>query len=134
SAFLSLTSDSAAVSRNIALGDVAASGMLVAVVDGNGKIITRPVGAEENLGKPAPSWQALLDVGAPSGAFSAIAVDGTPISFGFAGIEGTPGWVVVVGVPKAVLDARWQNPLLAFGFGAIIALIIAIVLALLMAR
>ncbi len=133
-AVLTLTADSTAVSHKIYFGDIAASGMLVAVVDGNGNIITRSVAAKENLGKPVPTWQALLDVGAPSGAFNAIAFDGTPISFGFATIAGTPGWVVVVGMPKALLDARWQNPLVAFGFGTIVALIIAIILALLLSR
>jgi diguanylate cyclase (GGDEF)-like protein/PAS domain S-box-containing protein len=129
-ATLNLSADSAAIANKISFGDVAASGMLVAVVDGNGHMITRSVAAAENLGKPVPTWQALLDVGAPNGAFNAIAFDGTPISFGFATIEATPGWVVVVGMPKAILDARWQNPLVAFAFGTIIAVIIAVILAL----
>lgn len=133
-AILNLTADSLALSRNIAFGDVAQRGMLVAVVDGNGKIITRSAAAEENLGKPVPTWQALLDVGKREGSFNAIAFDGTPISFGFATIDSTPGWVVVVGVPKAILDARWQNPLIAFGFGSAIALIIAVALAMVVSR
>ncbi len=133
-AVLTMTADSLAISDKISFGDVAASGMLVAVVDGNGRMITRSVAAAENLGKPVPTWQALLDVGAPSGAFNAIAFDGTSISFGFATIEATPGWVVVVGMPKAILDARWQNPLIAFGFGTLIAIVIAVMLALLLSK
>src|SRR5690606_4115153 len=108
--------------------------MLVAVVDGNGNMITRSAAAEENLGKRVPTWEALLSVGAPSGSFNAIAFDGTPISFGFSTIEGTPGWVVVVGVPQAILDARWQNPLIAFGFGVLIAIMVAVLLSFFMAR
>ncbi|GEM_PF-1198909 len=134
SAFLNLTADIRAVADKITFGDIAGQEMLVAVVDGNGKIITRSVAAAENLGRPVPTWDALVAVGGPNGAFSALAFDGTPISFGFATIESTPGWVVVVGVPKAILDARWQNPLIAFGFGVVIALIVAIMLSLFMSR
>lgn len=134
SASLTLTADVRAVADKITFGDVTGQDMLVAVVDGNGKIITRSSGAAENLGRPVPTWNALLAVGSKNGAFNALAFDGTPISFGFATIESTPGWVVVVGVPKALLDARWQNPLIAFGFGVVIALIVAIMLSLFMAR
>ncbi|NMA97665.1 MAG: diguanylate cyclase [Phyllobacteriaceae bacterium] len=81
-----------------------------------------------------PTWEALLEVGASTGSFNAIAFDGTPISFGFSSIEGTPGWVVVVGVPQAILDARWQNPLIAFGFGVLVAVLVAIILSFFMAR
>lgn len=130
---LQVTADSTAISRKISFGQLQ-NQMLVAVVDGNGNMITRSAAAEENLGKRVPTWEALLSVGAPSGSFNAIAFDGTPISFGFSTIEGTPGWVVVVGVPQAILDARWQNPLIAFGFGVLIAIMVAVLLSFFMAR
>lgn len=86
---LQVTADSTAVSSKISFGTLQ-NQMLVAVVDGNGNIITRSVAAAENLGKRVPSWEALLEVGASTGSFNAIAFDGTPISFGFSSIEGTP--------------------------------------------
>lgn len=130
---LQVTADSTAISSKISFGKLQ-NQMLVAVVDGNGNIITRSVAAEENLGKRVPTWEALLAVGSSAGGFDAIAFDGTPISFGFSSIDGTPGWVVVVGVPKAILDARWQSPLIAFGFGVLIAILLAILLCFLLAR
>jgi diguanylate cyclase (GGDEF)-like protein/PAS domain S-box-containing protein len=129
---LQVTADSTAISSKISFGTM--QNQLVAVVDGNGNMITRSVAAEENLGKRVPTWEALLSVGAPSGSFKAVAFDGTPISFGFSSIDGTPGWVVVVGLPQAVLDARWQTPLIAFGVGVAIALLLAVLLSFLMAR
>ncbi|MBN9332849.1 diguanylate cyclase [Devosia sp.] len=130
---LKLTADSTAVSNKISFGKIE-NQTLVAVVDGNGNMITRSAAAAENLGKRVPTWEALLEVGAPTGRFDAVAFDGTPISFGFASIEGTPGWVVVVGMPKAVLDGRWQNPLKAFGIGVLVALIVAVLLAFILSR
>lgn len=130
---LQVTADSTAISRKISFGPLQ-NQMLVAVVDGNGNIITRSVDAQENLGKRVPTWEALLEVSANSGAFNAIAFDGTPISFGFSSVEGTPGWVVVVGVPQGILDLRWQSPLIAFAFGVGIAILVAILLCFLMAR
>lgn len=132
--YLALTADSRAISQNITFGDLTASGMLVALVDGNGRIISRSEAAQDFLGQPVPTWQALLAVNAPKGAFNAIAFDGTPISFGFSSVQDTPGWVVVVGVPKRLLDLRWQSPLIAFGLGCLVALIVAIALATLLSR
>lgn len=132
-AALRLTADSAAVSDKISFGTIE-NQTLVAVVDGNGNIITRSVAAAENLGKRVPTWEALLEVGAPTGGFNAIAFDGTPISFGFASIDGTPGWVVVVGMPKAILDGRWQNPLKAFGIGVLVAVVVALLLSFILSR
>jgi PAS domain S-box/diguanylate cyclase (GGDEF) domain len=130
---LQVTADSTTVSNKISFGTLE-NQMLVAVVDGNGNIITRSAAAEENLGKRVPTWEALLAVGGSSGAFNAISFDGTEISFGFASVEETPGWVVVVGVPKAMLDLRWQSPLIAFALGMGIAIFTAILLCFLMAR
>jgi len=130
---LQLTADSETISHKISFGRIE-NQMLVAVVDGNGNIITRSVAAQENLGKRVPTWEALLAVGGPTGAFDAIAFDGTPISFGFASIEGTPGWVVVVGMPKVILDARWQNPLYAFGIGVVFAILVAVLMSLILSR
>ncbi|MBF0678857.1 MAG: diguanylate cyclase [Devosia sp.] len=128
-----VTADSTAVSGKISFGEME-NQTLVAVVDGNGNMITRSTEAAENLGKRVPTWEALLAVGAPSDAFDAIAFNGTPISFGFSSIEGTPGWVVVVGMPKAILDARWQNPLRAFGIGVIVAILVAVLLSFFLSR
>lgn len=124
SGLLSLTADAAALTAGIDLTR-AGSEMLVAVVDGNGRVVARSVQQQEFIGRAVPTWQALLDVGAPSGIFSAQTLEGSQITFGFATIPGTPGWAVVIGLPKAIFDARWMEPITALVVAAAIALVIA---------
>src|SRR5690606_24526103 len=45
-----------------------------------------------------------------------------------------PGWVVVVGMPQAILDARWQTPLRAFGLGVLVAILVAVLLSFFLSR
>lgn len=129
-AHILLDADSRALMRTVSLENSAVENLLVAVVDGTGKIIGRSVDEDNYIGRPVPTWEALVAVGKTQGAFNALAFDGTPISFGFATVEGTPGWVVVVGMPKAIFDARWQKPISAFIFGTAIALVAAVALGL----
>lgn len=115
--------------------DAAAYGdTLVAVVDGNGRIISRSRDEERFIGARVPTWDALLAVGAPSGVFNAQLLDGDSITFAFSTIAGTPGWVVVAGVPTAIFDSRWREPLVFLAGGSIIAVLAGIVLALIVAH
>jgi diguanylate cyclase (GGDEF)-like protein len=102
---------------------------MIAVVDGNGRIIARSEDEQKYIGARVPNWDALLAVGAPSGTFSAERLEGGSISFGFSQIRNTPGWVVVVGIPAGVLAARWIEPLLILGGGTLVALLTAAFLA-----
>src|SRR5690606_25640603 len=94
---------------------------LVAVVDGNGRVIARSRDEDRFIGAAVPTWSALVAVGAPSGIFSAELLDGDSITFAFSTIQGTPGWVVVAGVPSAIFNARWREPLLYLAGGGIAA-------------
>jgi diguanylate cyclase (GGDEF)-like protein/PAS domain S-box-containing protein len=125
---VSLIADAEALTRNIDLSSSRNSSMLVAVVDGNGHVVARSVQQQNFIGRPVPTWQALLDVGADQGIFDAETIEGEMITFGFSKIAGTPGWAVVIGIPKAVFDTRWQEPRMLLLGGFIVTILAALLL------
>jgi diguanylate cyclase (GGDEF)-like protein/PAS domain S-box-containing protein len=110
------------------------SSVLVAVTDGNGRIVARSRSPEKYLGKPVPDWAKLQALGGDSGMFEAETTEGGKVVFAFRRLEGTPGWVVVVGEPLQAFEARWQRPLLGIVGGVLLAAAIALVFANVIAR
>lgn len=100
--------------------------ILVAVTDGNGRILARSRDAERFVGQLAPDWPKLQALGTASGLFSAKSIEGLPIVLSFQKLAGTPGWVIIVGESTSVFDARWRNPMLNLLFGACLSLLIAV--------
>lgn len=94
---------------------------LVAVTDGNGRIIARSRDLARAMGKLAPDWKKLKALKAKSGQFEAITTDGAVVMFAFNQLSGTPGWFLVVGEPLTVFNARWRDPLIALVIGVILA-------------
>lgn len=105
-------------------------GILVAVTDGNGRIIARSRDPESFIGIKAPDWARLLALGAESGTFEAMTAENTPIMMSFNSLHGTPGWALVVGEPLDVFNARWQNPVVGVLLGGGVALVLSILAAL----
>lgn len=130
---LTLVMDPRQLTRALRFDTGAYGQTLVAVVDGNGRVIARSREVDRFIGAPVPTWNALLDVNAPSGIFKAELLEGDTITFAFSTIPGTPGWVVVAGVPSAILDTRWGEPLRYFVGGSIAAVLAGAGLALLVA-
>jgi diguanylate cyclase (GGDEF)-like protein/PAS domain S-box-containing protein len=58
--------------------------------------------------------------------FDAKTTEGIPVVFSFQTLHGTPGWVVVVGEPREVFNARWREPLQGLAIGALIAIVLAL--------
>lgn len=112
----------------------ALSGILVAVTDGNGRIIARSRDAERTIGLRAPDWHKLEARNARSGWFEAVTTEKTKTILAFEKLDGTPGWALVVGEPTAVFNARWKDPLIGLAFGALIALGLATVAAMWIGR
>lgn len=85
--------------------------VVLAITDGGGRIIGRSVDGERLIGRPVPDWATLVALGTASGSFRAKTLEGREIVFAFQRIEGTPGWMAVVGEPVASFDQRWQQPI-----------------------
>jgi diguanylate cyclase (GGDEF)-like protein/PAS domain S-box-containing protein len=100
----------------------ALNGILVAVTDGNGRILARSRDPERFIGSKAPDWDKLVAIGDDHGAFEAVTKEGGKVMMTFQRLYGTPGWVVVVAEPLAVFNARWRNPLIGLLIGGVIAL------------
>lgn len=107
----------------------ALSGILVAVTDGNGRIIARSRDAERTIGLRAPDWHKLEALNARSGWFEGMTTEKMKTILAFEKLDGTPGWALVVGEPTAVFNARWKDPLIGLSFGALVALGLATVAA-----
>jgi diguanylate cyclase (GGDEF)-like protein/PAS domain S-box-containing protein len=107
----------------------ALSGILVAVTDGEGRIVARSRDPQRFVGKRVPDWANLLAVGNDHGLFDAKTTEGIPVVFSFQTLRGTPGWVVVVGEPREVFNARWHEPLQGLAIGALIAIVLALAVA-----
>lgn len=108
--------------------------MLVAVVDGEGRVIARSRDQDRFVGARVPTWDALVALGTDRGIFDAELLDGDSITFSFSTIEHTPGWVVVAGMPTAIFNSRWREPVAFVALGSAIAAIIALLCALLVAN
>lgn len=100
--------------------------ILVAVTDGNGRIVARSRDPERYVGQRVPDWDKLQSMGAGSGLFTAVTTEGSRVFFSFQKLAGTPGWVVVVGEPANVFDASWRDPLLGLLAGIAAAILLAI--------
>lgn len=106
--------------------------LILAVTDGEGRIIDRSVDGARFVGKRVPDWGTLLAVGGNEGRFRAETIEGSQIVFAFRKIAGTPGWVAVTGEDASSFDRRWQQPILIMiaVSAATIALALALAIAL----
>ncbi|HUD40784.1 MAG TPA: EAL domain-containing protein [Dokdonella sp.] len=110
------------------------SSILVAVVDGNGRIVARSRSPERYVGRSVPDWDKLTQLGSDSGLFEAETTEGGDVVFAFHKLQDTPGWVVVVGEPLQVFQARWLQPLLGIIAAVLLAAGVALVFANVIAR
>jgi two-component system sensor histidine kinase/response regulator len=108
--------------------------MILAVTDGNGRILARSRDPQRFIGSPVPDWDALQAVNTSRGTFEARSVDGPKVIFAFHSIGDTPGWMAVTGEPLALYNARWQEPLVVLLAVAAFTLFGALVLATLVAQ
>ncbi|WP_339557217.1 diguanylate cyclase domain-containing protein [Comamonas sp. MYb396] len=99
--------------------------VLMAITDGEGRILARSAQAERFIGTTVPDWARLQAVGAHRGSFEALRADGGQVIFSFYQLPKTPGWVVVAGEPLQAFNARWQTPVIHIVLASLSALAIA---------
>ena len=108
--------------------------VILAITDGQGRIIERSVDSQRFVGKPVPDWQTVKAHPAERGSFTAKTLEGQQIIFAFQRIEGTPGWVAVVGEAADSFNQRWQKPMWVMLSASAITIFLALLLAMLLAR
>jgi|GEM_PF-1293789 len=120
--------------RSLARQDAGSSAVVLAITDGTGRIVGRSVDGERFIGKPVPDWKKLTALGTSNGAFRAKTVEGHEIVFAFQKINGTPGWVAVVGEPVKSFDNRVQQPIMIMVVASGLTILLALALALALAQ
>ena len=108
--------------------------LLVAVTDGNGRIVARSRDIEKFAGQPVPDWDKLLALGTDHGIFQARTKEGRTVVLSFQRLAGTPGWTVVVGEPLEAFAARSRSTGLQMAAGGGSVLLLSCLLALWLAR
>lgn len=108
---LVLTVSPAQLIRSLQRQSLFAPDMLIAVVDGNGRVLARSRDGDQFIGRPVPDWPKVQATADARGWFEAKTLEGRPVILGFSRLSGTPGWVVVVGESRDSFNARWQDPL-----------------------
>lgn len=115
-------------------GERSLTGILVAVIDGNGRIVARSRKPEKYVGQLAPDWPKLQAMSGDAGLFEARTLEGFPIVLSYQKLQGTPGWAIVVGEPVTVFNARWRNPIMGLVIGAAVAIGLALIVAIWLGR
>lgn len=108
--------------------------VILAITDGQGRIIDRSVDGERLVGKPVPDWEILSRQAGDSGSFLATTLEREQIIFAFQRIPHTPGWVAVVGESARSFNQRVQKPIWVMLSAAAVTICLALLLALLLAR
>jgi PAS domain S-box-containing protein len=110
------------------------SSILIAVTDGQGRLVARSKNPGPFIGKPVPDWKNLQAVKSSRGNFEGISKEGAKIVFSFVIMPDTPGWAVVVGEPFNAFTARWRQPIQDLAIGGLIALLLALAASAVLAR
>ncbi|HEY4201620.1 MAG TPA: response regulator [Devosiaceae bacterium] len=130
---VTLTAKPADLIRSLVRQGDAAGSVVLAITDGSGHVVGRSIDPDRFIGQPVPDWATLVALGTSSGTFQARTIEGGGIMFAFQQIEGTPGWVAVVGEPLNIFNGRWQQPVIVMIVASAATILAAILLAALLA-
>ena len=121
-----------ALIRSVTLQSDGKNQALLAVIDGQGRVLSRSRGSEDMTGTQVPDWDRLLEMNTDTGMFEARTVEGGNVTFAFQLIPGTLGWAAMVGEPTAVFADRWQSPIFSMltASGTTISLVLLLALVL----
>jgi PAS domain S-box-containing protein len=107
--------------------------VVATITDSQGDIIARSRDLDGLLGQHRPDRQEPLS--SISGIIDGQGIRGRlRVRIAYARIESAPGWLLWVSQPQATLAATWQRPALMLGLGALAALALAGLFAMLVAR
>ena len=110
------------------------SNNLVAVVDGNGRLVAQSWDSERFVGTTVPNWSQLQHIHTENGVFEALSLEGRPLVIAFQRLAHTPGWVLAIGEPLEQFNARWHRSLAALLAGVLLTLCLALLMVLWMTR
>lgn len=110
-------------------GERSLTDILVAVTDGNGRIVARSRNPEKYVGELVPDWPKIQAKSSDAGLFEAKTLEGLTIVLSYQKLRDTPGWVVIVGEPVTVFNARWRDPIMGLLIGATLAIGLALAIA-----
>ncbi len=108
--------------------------LLVAVTDGQGRLVARSRDSKRLIGHQVPDWDRLKALQAPGGQLRASTAEGGDVVLSFETLAATPGWVVVVGESQSSFDLAWQRPLLQLAAGSAVGMLAALAMAAWLAR
>ena len=131
---VSLVAKPADLIRSLMRQGAAAGRVVLAITDGTGHVVGRSLDADKFIGKPVPDWKTLVALGTSNGTFQARTIEGADIMFAFQKIDGTPGWVAVVGEPLTAFNDRWQQPVIVMIGASAATILVAFGLAMMLAR
>ena len=107
----------------------APDGLLIALVDAQGRVAARSRDPQRWLGRPVPDWELLQSMPQTDGHFQARTQEGDAVMFAFKRLQAAPGWVLVVGERLEHFQASWLLPLRAIVLGGVIALMLTLLFA-----
>lgn len=108
--------------------------LLVAVTDGQGRLVARSRDGQRLTGHQVPDWDRLKALQSPGGQLRATTAEGSAVVLSYETLAATPGWVVVVGESLASFDEAWQRPLLQLAAGSAVGIVAALAMAAWLAR
>ncbi|WP_158292266.1 PAS domain S-box protein [Paracraurococcus ruber] len=108
-------------------------GVIVALVDAEGRIVARSTDAGRFVGRSVPDRYLLSIADREGGIYSGTNLAGQPSILAFQRLPRTPSWTVVASTTEAASRAAWQRPLTYLLAGSALALLLAILGARLMA-
>jgi PAS domain S-box-containing protein len=110
-----------------------AGGGIVAVADGQNRIVARSRDHARYVGASAPGTNVATST-AVSGLFEGRTSDGEPALYAFHRLRNAPGWSIVIAEPLATYRWRWTSTFFGLLGGAVLALGLGVVLAMALAR
>jgi signal transduction histidine kinase/ActR/RegA family two-component response regulator len=107
---------------------------VISIVDTYGRRVARSRAHDENLGgRLSETVQAVVDRGGPEGFGVAYSLEGERIFTPYSKLASS-GWIAVLGIPTAVVEAAAYRSLAVYGGGVLLSIILGILSALWVAR
>ncbi|MFT3718418.1 diguanylate cyclase domain-containing protein [Pseudorhodoferax sp.] len=103
--------------------------LLVAVTDGQGRLVARSRDGNRLVGQQMPDWNRLKAANMRSGQIDATTAEGGRVVLSYETLAATPGWVVAVAEPRTLFDQTWQRPLLQLAAAGAIGTLVALLAA-----
>ena len=109
-------------------------GLLITVVDAEGRVIARSQGPDTLVGRRVKEWDRISRLEQDRGLIETSTAEGGRGVFGYYRTERAPGWRVFVGETSEVFASRWRQPTMVVAGAIVLATLLALIGAALVAR